>query len=195
MRKLFFCLGFGLSATAGYAQTPIKAGTIGLGGGINYSHNNNDSQFGGGSQSVTASRFQISPVVSYFVADDLSLGLNLNYAALSSAGSEARQLSAGLVLQKYRMLTDQFGLTGALGAGYTRSWVPGPVDITTNGFYASLTPGLIYFPVPKLGIGASVGGLSYGYDARSNSNSSSSSFGASFGLNQLTFSGTFFFGR
>ena len=104
------------------------------------------------------------------------------------------------------MLTDQFGLVGTLGGGYQYNRttnVFGPAgNMSTNetkqkGYYAGLTPGIVYFPIPKLGISATVGSLAYSWlkETPNASEPVTADFGASFGLNQLQFGGTYYFGR
>jgi hypothetical protein len=151
------------------------------------------------------------PAVGYFLADNLALGLNLGYTARRTTFSQspagnidaATNFRVGPYVQYYKMLGEQFGVLGTLGGGYARTFTPmfiGPTTVIeeeTNGAYASLTPGIIFFPIPKFGISATIGYL--GYDRTWTEDSStdlkSSGFGASFGINQLFFGGTYFFGR
>jgi hypothetical protein len=105
------------------------------------------------------------------------------------------------------MFNDQFGVVGTLGAGYAHtsesisSGSSGTVEVKGNGFYTGLTPSVVFFPIPKFAIGASIGGLNYqrlgrkAEDATGDAKNHVSNFGASFGLDQLQFSGTYYFGR
>ena len=63
--------------------------------------------------------------------------------------------------------------------------------------YAALTPGIIYFPIPKLGISATVGSVGYSRlkETPTASEPVTTTFDASFGLSQLQFGGTWYFGR
>ncbi|RZK16083.1 MAG: hypothetical protein EOO56_20995 [Hymenobacter sp.] len=206
-----------------HAQSPLKAGTVALGGGINYTHNGEEVTSGSGyynnSSSYSNNTLTLSPAVSYFVADNLSIGVDLNYSIqetmykYNSGNStptyrDYTSLRLGPFVRYYKLLNDQFGFTGTLGAGYERDSQPTSTNIgnsttlKSNGFYAALTPGIIFLPIPKLGIGASIGGLGYSRlnvkpENTTNSDYSdvASTFGANFGLAQLTFSGTYFFGR
>jgi len=204
MKNLLLGLSLlGSTIGASYAQAPIKAGTVQLGGGINYSSGTTDFQSSGLQPSGSpyyGGTFQLSPSMGYFVADNLSLSLGL----MMQRRNGNNYLSVGPSLQKYKMLTDQFGFTGTLSAGYVRINQPSSNigrDVAYNGFYATLTPGIIFLPIPKLGLGASVGNLSYNYLSGSATSvigrfdTTQSGFTAGFGLNQLTFSGTYFFGR
>lgn len=228
MKKSFSIFFLCATASIAHAQSPIKAGTVALGGSINYSHSGNEVSSNTGyrngsySSSTSNNTLSLSPEASYFVVDNLSVGLSLNYSIQelsfssspnSSSGNnyrgDATSFRVGPFVRYYKMLTDQFGFTGTLGAGYEHDKQPGQtnnsVALKANGFYTALTPGVIFLPIPKLGIGASIGGLGYTRldvkpeTSTTNTNSSytqtDSTFGASFGLAQLTFSGTYFFGR
>ncbi len=219
MKKLFlFALVGGLASNA-QAQTAIKAGTIQLGGTIGYSRSSQDtpdflSSYYPGVLTTTTSQFAVAPAVGYFVADNLALGISGTYQvthyALSSTPSyqssneKSTLFKVGLFGQYYKMLTEQFGFTGTLGGGYQYDGRPygyNSGDLAGKGAYANLTPAVVFFPIPKLAIGASIGGLDYSYFSIKAPNSPSltdykkSDFGANFGLSQLLFSGTFYFGR
>jgi long-subunit fatty acid transport protein len=226
MKKSFSILLVCATAQLAHAQSPIKAGTVALGGSINYSHSgeetSSNSNYGYGSYSSSYSNnaLSVSPEASYFVADNLSVGVSLNYSIQetafkstpSSSGTtyrDATSFRVGPFVRYYKMLNDQFGFTGTLGGGYEHDTQPAQSSnastftLKSNGFYAALTPGIIFLPIPKLGIGASIGGLGYtrfditqeGNNNNNNYTDTASTFGASFGLAQLTFSGTYFFGR
>ena len=118
-------------------------------------------------------------------------------------------LRVGPYVQYYKVLSEQFGVLGTLGAGYQSSFVlfycnsnNNPVvESKAKGFCASLTPGVIFFPVPKFGISAFIGGLGYdwvGVERSDDANvrtQSVSAFGVGFGLSQLLFGDTLFLGR
>jgi hypothetical protein len=218
MKKLFsFVLLTGFAGTV-QAQTAIKAGTIQVGGAVGYSRTTEDSPtLTNNGYPITAtytnSQFQIAPSVGFFVADNLSVGITGSYQIIHNSTKQSNggtvpdtkpwQLQAGAFVEYYKLLSEQFGFTGTLGAGYTRIDQGQPnVSVVSNGFYAGITPGIIYFPIPKVGIGASIGTIGYTSQqtkvpgATGNSQEyKSTNFGANFGLNQLTFSGSFYFGR
>ena len=219
------------AAQLAHAQS-IPAGTVSLGGNVGYSRNT--SSFSGTSNATnytaetTSSQFSFSPSVGYFVADNLALGINLGYTATNrgyttyspSPGISRTKLDPNTTLrlgvygQYYKMLTEQFGVLGTLGVGFQRQR---DYDYNTNnnnaviqeykasGYYADLTPGIVFFPIPKLGLTASSGSLSFNhinYDFPTNAGpapsgyeNKASTFGASFGLSQLQFGGTYYFGR
>ncbi|WP_310396696.1 hypothetical protein [Hymenobacter sp.] len=224
MKKIFLFALLVAGAKVTYAQS-IAAGTISLGGSIGYSRNSDEVETQVGSNTFTTevaeSEFRFTPAVGYFLADNLAVGLNLGYSAASekitNTGPGATSpnsldawtsLRVGPYVQYYKMLSEQFGVLGTLGAGYQNTFTPSAsggnsriIETKTNGFYAGLTPGVIFFPIPKFGISASIGGLGYDRvevkrsdddDGRSRN---LSNLGASFGFDQLQFGGTFFLGR
>lgn len=220
MKKNLLLLALlGGTATATHAQTAIPAGTVSLGGNVGYYRHATNAQVVGAnlSSESVSSQFQIAPSVGYFVADNLAVGLSLGYSATKNTytSSFANSLSdldpnttfrGGAYVQYYKMLTDQFGLVGTFGGGYQYNRninVYGPVgsmssnETKQKGYYANLTPGIIYFPIPKLGISATVGSLAYSRlkETPTSGEPVTTNFGASFGLSQLQFGGTYYFGR
>jgi outer membrane protein W len=233
MKKFFFLLALGLASISANAQNPtsastggaIPAGTISVGGSIGFNTSSNKSEFkisnNNYSDETTNSQFRFSPAVGYFLADNLAVGLNLGYTATSNkvtrtgpgrtspnALDASTTLRVGPYAQYYKMLSDQFGVLGTLGAGYQSSFTPSygtnsnnVIETRGNGFYAALTPGVIFFPIPRFGISASIGTLGYDRVSTKRSNdaddatASRSNFGASFGFDQLLFGGTYYFGR
>lgn len=229
MKKLFTLAALCTLAATSYAQTAIKAGTVQLGGSVNYSQQTSDSPYnyytGSGqptytTQHYTNKGFSVNPSVGYFVADNLAIGLNLGYGRTKVVYSydntyngygydnneqRSTQLGLGAFVQYYHMFTDQFGVAGTLSGGYnhtTQRYSSGSTtSATSNGYSGALTPSLVFFPVPKFALGASVGSLSYSHSTSKSDGgftegpSSGSFFGANFGLSYLAFSGTYYFGR
>ena len=234
MKKQFLLLALlGGTATAAQAQSAIAAGTISLGGSIGYSSSTGKTSYSAGNTSFTdegkRSQFSLVPTVGYFLADNLAIGLSLSYQAYSNAGSTYRTNSPGTnraeldpatviqvgpYVQYYKMLSDQFGVLGTLNGGYqsTRDLEYSSdrnsavvQETKASGLYAGLTPGIIFFPIPKFGISAAIGGLGFSrlnYDYPTNSGTvpggyerTQSDFGLTFGLDQLKFGGTYYFGR
>ncbi len=223
-----------LAASAQLAQAQsIPAGTVSLGGNIGYSRNTSKYSSTGSNNTTyttesSTSQFSLAPSVGYFVADNLAIGLTLSYQAYSKpyntytpAPSTVRaQLDPtttfriGAYAQYYKMLSEQFGFVGTLGGGYQTVRDYAYTNNNNNsliseskasGYYAGLTPSIVFFPIPKLGLTASIGSLSFdhlNYDYPTNQGNtpngyedSENSFGASFGLSQLQFGGTWYFGR
>lgn len=213
MKKLVVVSLLSLSASATYAQS-IPAGTISLGGSIGYSNDNRETGSGNNTDEYSSSMFQFSPSGGYFVAENLAIGLSFGLVSgtrsqpngSSTTEYKSTSLRVGPYVQYYKMLGDQFALTGTLGAGYqneknTSDDAGGYSEFEASGFYTGITPGIVFFPVPKLGLSASIGALGYSRMSENFDNapddfkSISSTFTADFGLSQLQFGGTFYFGR
>jgi hypothetical protein len=217
MKKLLSLVLLSTLAGAAHAQTAIKAGTIQLGGNVGYFRTSSESPVSTSSYyfpkaTTTNSQFSVAPSVGFFVADNLAVGISGSYQLSHSIYSEPqratseikyKQFQIGAFVQYYKMVTEQFGFTGTLGGGYQHIELPYNYGAQpTKGAYANLTPGIVFFPIPKLAIGATIGGLNYTYASYKGPSSftdtdtyASNSFGANFGLSQLLFSGTFYFGR
>lgn len=217
MKKLLSLVALCALAQTSYAQTAINAGTLQVGGGINYTTSNEDITIKIGSISntnkYTVNSLTLTPSVGLFVANNLALGVNFSYTAannysnsgVTTTQTPTTQLRVGPYVQYYKMVTEQFGFVGTLGGGYERDYQPGigaqGINITTDGSYVGLTPGIVFFPIPKLSVGASIGSLAYTHlkvkpdKASGDYDDTISTFGAGFGLSQLLFSGTYYFGR
>lgn len=215
-KKLFALALLSGLASAAQAQTVLKAGTIQLGGNVGYARTSVETPVNSGGYYTTKqtnvnSQFSVAPSVGYFVADNLAVGIDGAYQVnrykqtqgYTSYDEKAEQFRLGAFVQYYKMVSEQFGFTGTLGGGYQHFGQPSNFnDRATKGAYANLTPSIVFFPIPKLAIGASIGGINYAYTSFKTPSSftdsdtyASSSFGADFGLSQLLFSGTYYFGR
>ena len=234
VKKTLLSTALVAAAQLAQAQS-IPAGTVSLGGNVGYSRSTNSSSNSSNSNNSitytaesTVSQFSFSPSVGYFVADDLAIGLTLGYQAnrkpyttyTPAQGTVRAQLDPtttfrlGVYGQYYKMLSEQFGFLGTLGGGYqtlrdyaytSNSNNALISELKASGYYAELTPGIVFFPIPKLGLTASIGSLAFNrlsYDYPTNAGtapngyeSKTSTFGASFGLSQLQFGGTYYFGR
>ena len=228
MKKLILLASLAAGSQSVQAQS-IAAGTISLGGSIGYFQNTEKSEFKAPNGDIYTderaySQFQFSPSAGYFVVDNLAVGLNMGYTATrdkntrtgprttNPAALDARTtLRVGPYVQYYKMVTEQFGVLGTLGAGYQSSFSPffvnsggnsnAVVEAKAKGYYASLTPGVIFFPIPKFGISASIGGVGYDRvgvkrsDDIDGESQTESNFGTRFGFDQLQFGGTFYIGR
>jgi hypothetical protein len=166
----------------------------------------------------------------YFVADNLAVGLNVGF----NTGSSSQKIlsaspgaitpatmpdlkpnilvQAGVFMQYYKLFSEQFGVVGTVGSGYQHSktyssvYTGANTSVASNGYYANLTPGIVFFPISQLGISASIGSLGFsrfnndftelaGSIPPDNYENKTSTFGANFGLSQLQFGGTYYFGR
>ena len=228
---LLAALGSTLSAAK--AQTTIGKGSGLLTGSVGYHTDTDEVSSTGingssSSSTVTYGTFKLDFAVGGFVADNLALGLQLSHTVTggsikNSNNSQpagpptASALRVGPMVQYYKMLGEHFGLTAMLGAGFESNVAvhqstlyyngyPGSYYYSTmkaTGYYAALTPGIIFFPIPKFGLTATVGSLAYNrLKVKDNSQAGSTapeetlcSFNAGFGFSQLQFGATYFFGR
>lgn len=233
MKKLLSISIVLVSAQATYAQAPIKAGTVQLGGSIGYFQTKTEAPYspnGGNGTSITTQRtdsktFNVMPSIGYFVADNVAVGILAGYSrsnithtydtySSDNTSQENKAFNVGGFVKYYRMFSDQFGLAGSLGASYFHSTSDftnsfSSSELSSRGGEATLTPSIVFFPIPKLALGASIGSLQFlhqksglgsrtinGYFSPYADNTlTSSSFAANFGLDQLAFSGTYYFGR
>lgn len=222
----------GSTLSAAQAQTTIGKGTGLLTGTVGY-HTTTDevTSTGNGSSynsTVTYGTFNLDLAVGGFVADNLALGLQLSHSVTGGSAKSSSNFQpsspptsttfrVGPMVQYYKMLGEQFGLTATVGAGYESDLrraaqyytTPGGypniyyTNLKATGYYAALTPGIVFFPVPKFGLTATMGSLAYNRLTIKNNNQTSvnqpdetaSAFDAGFGFSQLQFGGTYYFGR
>ena len=220
IKYLTTALLLGLGSTSVYAQTTLRKGTWQLSGSINYNQSHNESSGGGSGSSIDSKSFSVNPSVGYLVADNLALGVDAGLVrnrsqstdgyAPSSSLRTSNQYFVGIFADYYKLFNQYFGLKGRLGTSYSHSsddyqyYNQNSSDRyqgTGNSVGVNLIPSLLFFPLSKLSLGASFGGLYYsvGKSTQSpniiNNESQGQSFGTYFGLNQLSLSGTFYPGR
>ena len=121
------------------------------------------------------SNFNINPKAGYFIADNIALGLGINYSRYLSKskvnGIEEQEAyknnSFGISPfgRYYKMLGDRAGFFGQLtvsfGSGKDESG-----DFTTRKYTsvgAGVAPGFVFFATPKIGIETTIGNLGYSY--------------------------------
>lgn len=230
--SLLLLAALGSTLSAAQAQTTIGKGTGLLTGSVGY-HTTTDDVTSTGSgnnynSKVTYGTFNLDLAVGGFVADNLALGLQLSHSVTGGSAKSSSNFQpsspptsttfrVGPMVQYYKMLGEQFGLTATVGAGYesdvrrTAQYYSTPggypatyyTDLKATGYYAALTPGIVFFPVPKFGLTATMGNLAYNRLTIKNNNQTSanqpdetaSTFDAGFGFSQLQFGGTYYFGR
>ncbi|MBO2008530.1 hypothetical protein [Hymenobacter negativus] len=217
---------FAGTLSAAQAQSTIGKGTGLLTGSVGY-HTDTDEytspSFNGTSTTTTVKlgTFSLDFAVGGFVADNLALGLQFHHTVTggsykSSSNSNSQPsgppststLRVGPMVQYYKMLSEQFGLTATVGAGYesdvkaqqsTQYYNGYPINyystLKATGYYAAVTPGIVFFPVPKFGLTASIGSLGYNHLKVKDADETASSFDAGFGLTQLQFGANYYFGR
>ncbi|KAA9331282.1 outer membrane beta-barrel protein [Hymenobacter busanensis] len=134
-----FLLPAALLLAAGTAQAQIPAGTILVGGNINYSRRENQSELtptSGKRTTQTVTGFDLGPTAGYFLADNLMLGLGLDYqknhatapvyvasltgdiSKLMDLEAKSRYLAVGPVVRYYHFLGENAAFYGQAGAGY-----------------------------------------------------------------------------
>ncbi|MET4105888.1 outer membrane beta-barrel protein [Hymenobacter sp. UYP22] len=228
-----FALATGLSILALSAEAQIAQGTKLLGGSVGYNRstttwNNSAAPVAQREYEQTSRSFNVSPQAGVFIADNLAAGVSIGYSSQktttpyynysSSSNPEVYQqtarsntFSVAPYLRYYYMPTTAFGVFGHLSVNYntsksqTATTGPDQLDNSgrSNGFGIGITPTLVFFPIEKLGLELSFGGIGYGrstskLDAtrtQAESKATSSSFGAGFGLNQLSLGASYYLGR
>lgn len=229
MKKLIGGIFLSCGALAAQAQT--SAGTIMLGGNLGFTsgksesrQNNNTTQPRSTSE---GSGWVVAPNVGYFVTDALAVGVTASILGakttehnLSLVGPAYdakwtnKGLSVGPFVRYYIMAGEKAAFFGQLAAGYSRQEderepLGSPPYVyasknTSKGSFARFTPGFAFFPIPKLGLELSFGGLDYSRNTTESSSdapgfvagkSTNSQFGAIFGLSSVQLGGFFYLGR
>ncbi|QNH62189.1 outer membrane beta-barrel protein [Hymenobacter sediminicola] len=198
MRHYLFGLVAALATTTA-AQAQISAGTVLLGGNLGYRQQK---------AKVGATNFRpayedrlrqisISPTAGYFVADNLVVGVQLNWqrdahkypaivpvvinpgpgpatADVLYGESTMRRLQVGPFARYYKFIGSKAAFYGQLGAGYSVTNYEdeppvyiGNSDTKISGFYGQLSPGVVYFPTPLFALAVSLRGLTYQHFAYS----------------------------
>jgi hypothetical protein len=191
MKKIFLLITITMSAVSGYSQIEkgkkIIGGQFGLSG-SNYSRVDSSTSY----KSAT-SMFQINPKIGYFIKDNFAIGVIGNFTISGGNGkkvdinststSKGRSISFGVggFARYYIKISDKFHFFVNGNILYTHSpythleYTPtSNIQVFTsqpptfNTISIAVSPGLVYFPSPKLGIEASFGNLTYNYLASKN---------------------------
>lgn len=164
MKKLMILiLALGLVIPTTWAQT--TKGSFAVGGGISFNSgsNNNEIQY-------QSNSFQISPQASYFVSDNLEVGLEFGLSS-SRYGFEGddptknNSLSVGPFARYYKFTSNErFAFTAqagfSIGSGKTTQPNGNEQKSGSVGIYVS--PGFTYFLSEKWGLDFQLQGISYG---------------------------------
>ncbi|UOQ66101.1 hypothetical protein [Hymenobacter volaticus] len=199
-----------MGTTMGVAQAQTEAGKLLLNGRISYFNTKSESSSIGSIDYPLSTQennrsvgFTFSPQISFFVANNLALGIateistgrNIaSYTQFNSTDntylygnskSTSRGINIGPFVRYYKMIGEKTGFYGQLDGRYqyqsqkTNSNYLGSLnrndyyETKTTGGAVNLTPGFVYFPSPKVGLELTMGGLSY-YKGKTKTRNSSS---------------------
>jgi outer membrane protein len=162
------------------AQAPFSKGTISAGGslGINTGSSKTTNNGTVGNENSNFG-FNIGLQGQYFLTDKISLGAGLGFASNSNTNKTPNisevtisntNFDFGVFGRYYLMLDDKFGFFGqarvSLGTGTSTNEtknIPANTTVknegTNSNFGINLTPGLVYFPTPRIGLEASIGNV------------------------------------
>lgn len=151
----------------------------------------------------------------YFVANNLSVGSLVSYSFsynkyvgeyMTPSGPLVRRLfnhtiAPGIFVRYYKMFTPRLGLMGQFNAacliGFGEVWSNDPVFTTRDqylGVDVNISPRLVYFITPKLGLEAGFGSI--GYNFLQDMNSGKNTHGGGFALNpDLNLGLSFYLGK
>jgi hypothetical protein len=149
----------------------IKKGTFLLGGTLSLEKNMvPENNFPDGQITEKKEKsFVAGPQAALFIADNISVGLSVNYEHTKLLRFDANQniyypertqiLSLGPLVRYYHFLNPDFALFGQAKALYSEDFN----SRDYNQFTAAIAPGLVYFVTPKIGLELNIGGLTYEY--------------------------------
>lgn len=171
MKKVFLISALFISALS-FGQ--LEKGSKLVGGSLGFSSQGGEVDNGTSTtDSPTYSTFNVSPTGGYFVADELAVGLALNFGGTTwkdeSSDMKSKTSSFGLSVfaKKYKSIADKFYLFGVanvgIGSGKSETenngtTVDGP---KTNSLSLGLAPGAEYFFSPHFSISCTVGGIGF----------------------------------
>ena len=143
MKKIILS-GALLSIASLNAYSQISAGTVSIGGALNYGRSANKNEIPpatiGINSDYTSTSLNIQPIVNYFISDNLSLGINTgisigrykqiesgryadpNQSFERSYDRKERVVYFGPVARYYKFIGDKFALFGQFGAGYKNNY-------------------------------------------------------------------------
>jgi len=152
----------------------ITRGTVFVGGSGSYSRqayeSNPDPNF---SYELSTSSFNFNPKVGYFIADNITVGLGVNYSRSKSEAkgtginepTDNKYHAFGMAPfgRYYKMLGERAGFFGQLTVSFD-SGKEKSGDFTTrknSSVGAGIAPGFVFFATPRIGIETTVGSLGY----------------------------------
>jgi hypothetical protein len=158
-----------------------------------------------------ARNYNIAPTYSYFVADKLDLGLSAGYShqtqdyssIYNPSNTKLDAFNAGIYLRKYFLYENKIGVRTGPMFNYqhgkqTQAYLSNPEsnsEATSNTYSGGVGLDFVYFPVKRLGLTATLGGLTYAHQVVKGTNPSTyNSFDANF-VNRFIFSVNYIFGN
>jgi outer membrane protein assembly factor BamA len=168
-----------------HAQTEKGNQTLGLNLGYTYSKATEipvDPASNGGIsiQSSKTTTFNIGPSYSYFIANNLDLGVSLFYNNSTQATSQISpratlsntNYGGSVFLRKYVLYNNKIGFRtgGSVGYSYNRNKTDYQGNFSTNNtnykgnvFTGGLLLDLVYYPTTKLGLAANIANATYSH--------------------------------
>jgi hypothetical protein len=206
MKKIFVLLAaFFAAIQFSKAQTEKGTQTLGTNFGFNYT-NVNDNATSLPTVNTKTGNFNIGPVYSYFIKDNLEIGASLSYASskedyYTSTGNIANtnypinqtadNYSASIFIRKYFMYKNKIGFRTGAYIGYSGgdaksyySTINAAYDYSnkTNYYSAGANLDLVYYPTKKIGLSATLLNLEY-YHYKSNATTQGSGSADNFTFN------------
>lgn len=136
----------------------------------------------GGYDYSTIRNIGVSPSIGFFISDNLALGSSFSYGSSYHSNDDTRNtgksVSGGLFIKRFFTLNEKFlfllkgGISYGRGVG-ERVTVPNSIFDYKSDFYffgANIIPSFVFFPSPKWGFEASVGGIGFDHRKRESIN-------------------------
>ena len=155
MKKLLFSFAFACAVFTSNAQ--FAKGNMYASGLIGFSSSSQGD--------IKSSVMSVSPGVGYFVASNLSVGIELGVGAQSTEiasvkSDDQNSMTAGVHARYYFTPANKFSFFGNLGVDYMS--MNDKIDkVKTTGFGLSVSPAISYFVSDKLAMEASIGSIGY----------------------------------
>lgn len=160
----------------------------------------------------SGTNYNIAPTYSYFIADKLDIGLSAGYSHQKQdydtnlyypSNTKQDAFNAGIYLRKYFLYDNKIGVRTGPMFNYQhgksiQKYLSNPESNSeniSNTYSGGLGLDFVYFPVKRLGLTATLGGLTYAHqDVKGPTPASYNSFNASF-ANAFVFSVNYVFGN
>jgi hypothetical protein len=161
-----------LALTVGYVQAQTTAGRMMIGGNVGYTSVKDESY-----AEIKTTRFTFNPQFGYFVADNLAVGLEVNYWSEKSnytydggAGPESKYHGTTIApFVRYYMFTpnEKFAFYADAAVGVGSSKYEGyPTNFKNKTFTTRLSPGFSFFFNEKWALDLQLSGISYSSNDR-----------------------------